>query len=210
VSKSRQRTHHRPHRDAVVTGDCSLRHNLSLPMPHRGRTTLWLGRRTTTARYSSGTSKRIPTAVGSTTSMTETQRVERRRAQSKADRRTAIPHDITGVVGTDIAPSDAEGEVEPRPTAARTLPASAHFLPSPLLREDLAVRVVEPATRRSRAHGGPTRRGWAGDSRTIRGERAVFGSWHKDYGVRQGGRSSHTAVRTTRVRRGVVLDPGLE
>jgi len=39
-----------------------------LPVPHQERTTLWLGRRITTARYSSGTSKRIATALGSATS----------------------------------------------------------------------------------------------------------------------------------------------
>jgi len=42
-------------------------------------------------------------------------------------------HHITGVVGTDITSSDAEGEVEPRPTAARTLTTSVHSLPSPRL-----------------------------------------------------------------------------
>jgi len=114
----------------------------------------------------------------------QTQRVERWRAQretvSTADRRTAIPHDVTGVVGTDITSSEAEGEAVPRSAVARPLPASAHSLPSPLLREDPAVRAVEAAMRRCRAHGGPTRRGCAGDSRAIRGERAVFGSCHED------------------------------
>jgi len=102
----------------------------------------------------------------------------RRRARPTVEQLSA--HDVTGVVGTDITSSDAERGVVPRSTAARTLPASAHSPPLPLLREDPAVRVSDAATRRCRAHGGPTRRGCAGDSRAIRGQRAVFGSCRED------------------------------
>jgi len=145
----------------------------------------------------------------------QTQRVERWMAQrettSTANRPTALRpphhrgrghrHHLERRRGRGRAQADCGEDFDD----LCTLPTLA----SALLREHPAVRVSDAATRRCRAHGGPTRRG-PGDSRAIRGKRAVFGSWHRDQGVRQGGRSSHTAVRTTRVRRGVVLDPGLE